>query len=285
MTTANAQLQSIYPVVFFSAVLVFASLEALWPRLALVASVRTRWLGNIGTNIIGTAFMTALLPLSGIAFAHFVEERGWGALNTLELPALVSVVLTILLLDLARYGIHLMMHSTPFLWRLHRLHHTDQDMDFSTELRVHPFELLVGAALSFAFIIVVGPPVLGLLLFATVFAVQAFWTHSNVRFPAAVDRVVRLVFTTPEVHRIHHSVDLRESNSNFGAMFTFWDRIFGTFVEQPALGHEQMVLGVAEFRDHKHMSLPWMLVDPFLNGEDASATSERPLPADAPAVR
>jgi sterol desaturase/sphingolipid hydroxylase (fatty acid hydroxylase superfamily) len=132
-------------------------------------------------------------------------------------------------------------------------------------------------------IVLLGPPVLALALFSILFAAQAFWTHSNVALPAGLDRWLRLVFTTPEVHRIHHSADLRESNSNFGAMLTWWDRLFGTFVEQPALGHERMVLGVSEFRDPKHMSLPWMLVNPFLQpdpvdaGEDARLESETPV--------
>ena len=260
-----------YAILFFSAIVVFAVLETLLPRRDLACSLRTRWLGNIGTTVVGTVALGALVPITGVAFAQLMFDRGVGILNVVQLPSALELVAAVLLLDLARYLQHVLFHRNAFLWRLHRLHHTDRDVDFTTEFRVHPLEMLVGAGIALTVIAVVGPSVLAIVLFNFVFAVQAFWTHSNVRFPSRVDRVVRLVFTTPDVHRIHHSEDLHESNSNLGAMFTWWDRLFGTFVEQPAQGHENMVLGVAEFGDPRHMSLPWMLADPFLDPGPAAA--------------
>jgi sterol desaturase/sphingolipid hydroxylase (fatty acid hydroxylase superfamily) len=256
--------QNAYALAFWGALIAVATWEACRPRRELIVAVSKRWGGNLGVIALSTLILRALVPITGLAFALLLQERGWGLLNVVSMPAIVSIVVGFFLLDAARYGEHVLMHKTPVLWRLHRLHHTDRDVDFTTQLRVHPLEVLFGGFLGLFVIGLIGPPVVALLVFEIIFAAQAFWTHGNVSVPVRLDALLRKVITTPDVHRVHHSIDMRESNSNFGAMFTCWDRLFGTFCEQPALGHQNMILGIAECQDPKHQRLGWMLLDPVL---------------------
>lgn len=263
--------EDIYAFSFWGAVILVATWEVLKPRRALKASIGTRWGGNVGVIVISTLLVRSLVPISGFGLAYILQDRGWGLLNMVTLPAWLAFVAAICLFDFARYAEHILMHRVPLLWRVHRLHHTDQDVDFTTQFRVHPLELLIGGLLGLCVIAIIGPPVLALVLFEVFFAAQAFWTHSNVAVPTRLDGMLRRVFTTPDVHRVHHSIDLVESNSNFGAMLTWWDRLLGTFVEQPALGHRDMVLGLAECQDAKYQKLTWMLLDPVLEHESVVA--------------
>jgi sterol desaturase/sphingolipid hydroxylase (fatty acid hydroxylase superfamily) len=253
----------IYELVFWGALILVATWEALTPRRALKVSIRTRWGGNVGVMAISALLVKTFVPITGFGLAYLLQDRGWGLLNMVTLPAWLAFVAAILLLDFARYAEHVLMHKVPLLWRIHRLHHTDQDVDFTTQFRAHPLEVLIGGLLGLCGLALIGPPVLALVLFEICFAAQAFWVHSNVAVPTRLESVLRRVFSTPDVHRVHHSIDLVESNSNFGAMLTWWDRLFGTFVEQPALGHRDMVLGIAECQDPRHQRLAWMLLNPF----------------------
>jgi len=273
--------KDIYAFVFWGALILVATWEALAPRRALKVSIRTRWGGNVGLMAINTLFVKALFPITGFGLAYLLHDRGWGLLNMVTLPAWPAFVAAILLLDFARYAEHVLMHKVPLLWRMHRLHHTDQDLDFTTQFRAHPLESLVGGVLGLFALALIGPSLLALVLFQICFAAQAFWAHSNVAVPTRVDSVLRRVFTTPDVHRVHHSIDLVESNSNFGGMLTWWDRLFGTFVEQPALGHQDMVLGIAECQDPEHQRLTWMLLNPFTQRlRKTQADSESPKATD-----
>jgi len=170
--------------------------------------------------------------------------------------------------------VHRVMHWVPLLWRLHRTHHTDHEFDFTTGLRFHPIETVVTTALIFAAILALGAPTSAVFMLQLVSLGVSFVDHANVRVPPSWDRVLRLVFVTPDMHRIHHSRDAREGQSNFSNLFSWWDRLFATYVHEPAAGPADITYGVAGFGEHKHLSLPWMLAQPFLNeGDQASARS------------
>lgn len=249
---------------FWLSLAVVASWEWIAPRRELTASLRIRWVSNFGVWLIGDLATRWVFPLFGVAWALYVADRGWGLFHLLSLPAWLAVAISLPTLDLFRYGKHRLYHWLRPLWRLHRVHHADLDCDVTAGVRFHPIEGLADTAFALAVIAVLGVPPVAVLVDQLLSLASGPFTHGNVRIPARWEGLLRLVFVTPEMHRVHHSAVARETDSNFSTLYSWWDRLFGTYVDQPAEGHERMTLGLRRFRDRKHMLLPWLLIQPFL---------------------
>jgi sterol desaturase/sphingolipid hydroxylase (fatty acid hydroxylase superfamily) len=247
---------------------VFAAM-ALWevaaPRRARQFPRAARWMPNLALLAVDVAVVRILAPGAAIAVALAAEANGWGALNALSLPAWISVLLAVAFLDLAIYFQHVMFHAVPVLWRLHRVHHADLDFDVTTGTRFHPVEILISTGIKCAAVAAIGAPALAVLAFEVLLNATAMFNHANVRIPAAVDRVLRWLVVTPDMHRVHHSIEYNESSSNFGFNAPWWDRLFGTYRAQPAAGHEAMTIGVDAFRDPRDLRLERLLVQPLLD--------------------
>lgn len=273
----------IYAFVYFGAIIVVALLEAASPRRVPGNILALRWFGNFSLTIIGTVLVRALFPVVGVGWAVFCNERGLGLLNQVAWPWWLELALTIVVIDFTLYLQHFLLHRVPVLWRLHRTHHSDHEFDFTTGVRFHPFEALYSTTVLLGTILALGPPPAAVLASQLLTVAVAFAAHANIRIPSSIDRVVRLLVVTPDMHRIHHSQDVGEGNSNFSNTLPWWDHLFGTYVDQPAAGHDGMVFGVAELSERKHLTLPWMLVQPFLSikgqselpssGRDRAATT------------
>jgi len=244
----------------FSAVFTAMALWELFaPRRALRLPKRARWTANLGLVALDTVVLRTLFPAAAVGAAAMAAERGWGLLALLGLPGWAAVPLSVVALDLAVYLQHLVFHAAPTLWRLHLVHHADLDFDLTTGLRFHPVEIVVSMLLKISVVVALGPPVLGVLLFELLLNGSAMFNHGNVRMPAALDRVLRAVLVTPDMHRVHHSVLRHETNSNFGFCLSWWDRLLGTYRAQPEVGHEGMTIGTEAFQEARHQSLAWLL--------------------------
>ena len=250
--------------VFLGVFILVAAAEMLAPRRALTTAKGKRWFGNLGIVFINTLTVRALFPVAAVGMALLADEHGWGLLNNVEMPYWLVVVIAVVALDFIIYLQHVMFHAVPALWRLHMMHHADLDFDVTTGARFHPVEIIISMLIKLAAISVLGPPVLAVLIFEVLLNATAMFNHSNWRIPVAVDRVLRLFVVTPDMHRVHHSVIARETNSNFGFNLPWWDRLFGTYRAQPEQGHEGMIIGLTQFRDPKRLTLPWMLALPFV---------------------
>jgi sterol desaturase/sphingolipid hydroxylase (fatty acid hydroxylase superfamily) len=249
---------------FAGVFLMLAMLEAFAPRRRLTVSKPTRWASNLGLVVLNTVILRITLPVGAIGMADFALSQGWGVLNYFELPAWAALILAFLALDLAIYLQHVIFHAVPILWRLHMVHHADLDFDVSTGLRFHTIEILLSMGIKFAVVLFIGAPALAVLIFEVALNATSMFNHANVRLPWWLDRVVRLFVVTPDMHRVHHSVLPDETNSNFGFNLPWWDFLFGTYQAQPMAGHEEMPIGLAQFRDVWVERLHWMLALPFI---------------------
>jgi sterol desaturase/sphingolipid hydroxylase (fatty acid hydroxylase superfamily) len=266
---------------FFVGILLLTALgELLAPRCRLTVGKPLRWLSNLGLVCLNTLAVRFLLPLGAVGMALLAEERGWGLLHNTRLPAWLAVAVSVVALDLVIYLQHVMFHAVPILWRLHMVHHADLDFDVSTGLRFHTIEILLSMGIKMAAVVLLGAPALAVLVFEVLLNATSMFSHGNVRLPLWLDRVLRLVVVTPDMHRVHHSVLARETNSNFGFNMPWWDFLFGTYRAQPALGHERMTIGLSQFRDERVERLHWMLALPFL-GEIGDYPVNRPAGGDA----
>jgi sterol desaturase/sphingolipid hydroxylase (fatty acid hydroxylase superfamily) len=238
------------------------------PRRQLTVGRVPRWPGNLGVLAVDILVVRALLPTAAVGVALLAEARGWGLLNALGVPYVAAVLISVLALDLAIYLQHVLFHAVPALWRLHRMHHADLDIDVTTGVRFHPVEILLSLLIKIAVIAALGAPALAVLIFEVLLNATSMFNHSNIRMPPAVDRIVRLLVVTPDMHRVHHSIERRETNSNFGFNFPWWDRLFGTYRAQPAAGHDGMTIGIESFRDPGELRLDRMLLQPLREGND-----------------
>ena len=238
-------------------------LEALFPRRERTIARRRRWPGNLGIVLIDSIVVRLLLPITATGAALVVEARGWGLLNLVGIHGWLGIVLGFLVLDLAIYGQHVAFHKVPMLWRLHRMHHADLELDVTTGVRFHPLEVVLSMLIKLAVIAVVGVPALAVLVFEIALNATSMFNHANLSLPLGLDRVLRHVVVTPDMHRVHHSILFRETNSNFGFNMPWWDRLFGTYRAQPADGHEQMTIGIEQFRSVEDLRLDRMLIQPF----------------------
>ena len=249
----------------YGTIAVVALLEILSPRRILNYSIIVRWSSNLAIGLINTLLGRWLFALLGISAAVTVGQNEWGLLNTVLWPSYIEIVLTILALDCIFYWIHRLFHAIPTLWRVHLVHHSDLDIDFSTGARHHPIEVLIAGIFFVPVVAILGMPPLGVLWFLTLRAVAAYFEHANLELPGALDRFLRFLIVTPDMHRIHHSATKCETDSNFGDLFSFWDRLFRTYREQPANGHEGMRIGLDYLNNPQQLWLHRMLTQPFIN--------------------
>ena len=241
---------------------------ALWelaaPRRRLRASKRVRWSNNLGLVFFNSFIARLAFPAAAAGVAAFASEQGWGLFNYIDAPFGVAVLLSIVVMDFIIWLQHVMVHAVPVLWRLHRVHHADLDYDVTTGARFHTLEILLSMLIKFAVILLLGPPLVAVVIFEVLLNATAMFNHGNVRLPETLDRYLRLIVVTPDMHRVHHSIEDDETNSNFGFNLPWWDRLFGTYRAQPRAGHEDMTIGIRTFRDDKWCSwLPGMLAMPF----------------------
>ena len=248
---------------FFGVLIIIAIWELLSPRRKLATSKPVRWASNLGIVLIDTALVKLIFPVMAINVAFVAQENSWGLLNNIALPYWVEVAMGVLILDCIIYLQHLMFHAVPLLWRLHMMHHADLDYDVTTGLRFHPIEIIISMVIKMASVAALGASPVTVVLFEIVLNATAMFNHGNIKLPLGLDAVLRLLVVTPDMHRVHHSVTIRETNSNFGFNFPWWDRLFGTYRAQPAAGHEGMTIGLAQFRDPGKNNLFGMLVLPF----------------------
>jgi sterol desaturase/sphingolipid hydroxylase (fatty acid hydroxylase superfamily) len=250
--------------IFFTMLVVMAVWEATAPRRRLVASKPARWFSNIALLFINSLAMRLALAAGLAGIALEVQRREWGLFNAVALPAWLEVALTAVLLDLAIYLQHVMFHAVPLLWRLHLVHHADPDFDVTTGLRFHTLEIVLSLGVKVAAIVLIGASPLAVLIFEALLNATSMFSHSNVRMPLAIDRALRLIVVTPDMHRVHHSMIPTETNSNFGFNVPWWDYLFGTYRPQPAEGHEQMRIGLKQVPAELAIRLRWILALPFI---------------------
>ena len=250
---------------FFGVFVVIALWELLSPKRALTVSKAVRWLNNLGIVVLNTVILRLIFPAAAVGVAAFASSQGWGLLNHFAVPYVVAVILSVIAMDFIIYLQHVMVHAVPALWRLHRVHHADLDYDVTTGARFHPIEIILSMLIKFATIVVIGPPVIAVIIFEILLNGTAMFNHGNIHIPKGIDRVVRWFVVTPDMHRVHHSVEDDEANSNFGFSLPWWDRLFGTYRDQPRAGHQNMTIGIHKFRDPKQVDqLPGMLALPFV---------------------
>jgi sterol desaturase/sphingolipid hydroxylase (fatty acid hydroxylase superfamily) len=267
--------------------------EMLAPRRGLTIKRPWRWASNLGLVFLNSLLLRLVAPLGAVGVALAAERLEWGLFNAIAVPRWIAVVSSVVLLDFAIYLQHVMFHAVPLFWRLHMVHHADLDIDVTTGVRFHTIEILLSLGIKSAVILLLGPPAVAVLIFEVLLNATSMFNHSNVRMPLWLDRVLRWLVVTPDMHRVHHSWYRQETNSNFGFNHPWWDRLMGTYRDQPADGHTAMTIGLSQLRDEqKSERLHWMLWLPFTkslgdyplnraapNGRaDAAAVSGTPIP-------
>ena len=253
--------------------------EIVAPRRALTLSKAQRWSANLGLVALNTVLLRLIFPLAGAGMAAFCAENGWGMLNHFQVPAILAVPLAVIALDFVIWLQHVMVHAVPLFWRLHRVHHADPDYDVTTGARFHPIEIVLSMLIKFATIVVLGPPVVAVVIFEVLLNATAMFNHGNIGLPATLDRVLRRVLVTPDMHRVHHSIQDDETNSNFGFNLPWWDRLFGTYRDQPRAGQLGMVIGIRDHADPREVArLDGMLLLPFRGKIKDYAINRRSFP-------
>jgi len=262
---------------FFFGMLVFIGLwELAAPRRALTMSKTVRWVNNLGLVFFNSFIVRLVFPMAAIGVAAIAQERSWGLFNNIEISVSLAAILSVVIMDFVIYLQHVMVHAIPVLWRLHRVHHADRDIDVTTGARFHTLEIILSMGIKFATIILLGPPVFAVIIFEVILNATAMFNHGNIRLPKSIDRVLRLVLVTPDMHRVHHSVEDDETNSNFGFSLPWWDRLFGTYRDQPRGGHVDMTIGIHKFKDPKLVSwITGMLILPFKGGMSGYTINRR----------
>lgn len=250
--------------------------EATAPRRSRLHTRFSRWPSNLAVLALNTALLRALLPATAVSLAWLGQQRGWGLLNNMPAPAWIAVIISILLLDFAIYLQHVMFHALPALWRVHRMHHADLDFDVTTGVRFHPIEIVLSMLFKFGVVVALGAPAMAVLVFEVLLNATSMFNHGNVRIPQPLDRYMRWLVVTPDMHRVHHSILVNETNSNFGFNLPWWDRMLGTYRDQPSAGHDGMTIGIEQFREARELWLDRMLLQP-LRGPvgDYAITSRR----------
>jgi len=238
--------------------------EFIIPKRALTQNKTKRWFNNLALIGLDTIIIRLLLPAGAIGVATWVQLHGFGLFQILKWDGALSIFLTIILLDMIIYWQHRLFHLVPFLWCLHQVHHADRDIDVTTGLRFHPVEIIISMFIKFAVILTLGVPVMAVVLFEIILNGMAMFNHGNYDLPKFMDNVIRTLFVTPDMHRVHHSVLKHETNSNYGFNLSVWDKLFGSYHAQPDLGHEKMTIGLEQYQGKQDTSsIFWMLTLPF----------------------
>jgi sterol desaturase/sphingolipid hydroxylase (fatty acid hydroxylase superfamily) len=260
---------------FATVLLLMLLWEALNPRRNPLLSWNRR-LNNLALVGLDVVLVRFLIPIATVTVAEISVTRGWGLFNIVDAGFWLSFIVSFLLMDLVIYAQHVITHKIPLLWRLHRVHHTDLDFDVTTALRFHPLEIILSVFVKFFFIALFGAPVVAVIVFEIILNISAMFNHSNIQIPISIDRLLRKVIVTPDMHRVHHSVIKAETNSNYGFNIPWWDYIFRTYRPQPSAGHTKMKIGLNEFQGNKVVFLHWLLVQPFVSVK--KETTEEILP-------
>lgn len=261
MTISEIQIRIICFILVMSLI---AAWEVLAPRRERTFSKTGRWFTNLSITLLDSFLVRIVFPVAAAGVAVAAENHGWGVLNALQLSEWLAVLIAVLFLDLIIYLQHVMVHAVPLLWRLHMVHHADLDYDVTTGLRFHPLEILLSMGVKVAVVAAFGIPVLAVLIFEITLNGTAMFNHGNIYLPEKLDRYLRLLLVTPDMHRVYHSVIIRETNSNFGFNFPWWDRLFGTYRAQPIAGHQRMTIGITPYRKEKQVTLLHLLLLPFI---------------------
>lgn len=250
---------------FLAVLLVIALWEVVAPRRPLTTSKGKRWFTNLSMIFITNLLVRFVIPLLPTGLALMAQQQGWGLLNIIALPPWLALTLAILALDLVIYLQHVLFHFLPILWRLHRMHHTDLDLDASSGNRFHPLEIVISIGIKLGAVLLIGASPMAVLIFEILLNASATFNHGNIYIPINLDRWLRTVLVTPDMHRVHHSIIPRETNSNFGFCLPWWDYLCGTYHAQPVDGHQGMTIGLKEYRDPARLTLPLLLTQPFRN--------------------
>ncbi len=262
--------------VFFGIFLLVALWEVATPKRILTIPKLTRWINNLGIVFLNSIILRLLFPAAAVGVAVFTTQQGWGLLHLFSIHPLAAVLVSVVALDFIIYLQHVLVHAVPALWRLHRVHHADLDYDVTTGARFHPLEIILSMLIKFATIVVLGPPLLAVIIFEVLLNATAMFNHGNIHLPESVDKWLRWLIVTPDMHRVHHSVEDDEANSNFGFNLPWWDRLFGTYRDQPRGGHQAMVIGIHHYRDPSQVDrLPGMLLLPFVGKISSYAINRR----------
>ena len=249
--------------VFLGGFALFALLEAARPRRARAFSRGKRWTSNLSLVVLDTALVRVLFPVAAVGAAFDASAMGWGLFNTLGWSLWLTVPLTFVILDFAIWLQHVIFHKVPLFWRFHMVHHADRDMDVTTGLRFHPVEIAASMLIKIGLVYALGAPALAVIIFEITLNASAMWSHSNLRVPLGLERVVRWFIVTPDMHRSHHSTERREHDTNFGFCLSIWDRLSGLYTETPAKGHDGVEIGLPPWRDSAPTRLFWSLALPF----------------------
>ncbi|MEH6876494.1 MAG: sterol desaturase family protein [Candidatus Competibacter sp.] len=261
---------------FFAVLLAMMLWERRKPRRALSLPRARRWPANLGIIVVDSIVLRLVFPVLAVGAAELAAARGWGLFHGLNAPFWLALPASLLILDLAIYTQHVVFHKVAVLWRLHRVHHTDLDFDVTTALRFHPLEIVLSMLIKLVLVTLLGVPAVAVMLFEVILNATAMFNHGNVGLPRRLDRVLRWILVTPDMHRIHHSIRPEETDSNFGFNLPWWDRLFGTYRDQPRDGHTGMRIGLEYFRDRRAIGLYALLLQPFLN-PDRRAGDESPV--------
>ena len=249
--------------IFLALFAVLAIWEIVAPRRNQNYSKLTRWVNNLSISAINVLMTRLLAPFTVIFVAFYAHSSGIGLLNVIETPTLLSIVVAVLLLDLSIYIQHIIFHKVDFLWHLHRMHHADLEFDVTTAIRFHPIEIALSLAIKMAVVLAIGAPAIAVVVFEVLLNGTSVFNHANIRIPASIDKFLRLFVVTPDMHRVHHSIIRKETNSNFGFNLPWWDYIFRTYRAQPELGHSEMTIGIEYFREQRELWLDRLLLQPF----------------------
>ena len=261
---------------FFAVLLAMMLWERRKPRRALSLPRARRWPANLGIILVDSIVLRLVFPVLAVGAAELAAARGWGLFHGLNAPFWLALPASLLILDLAIYTQHVVFHKVAVLWRLHRMHHTDLDFDVTTALRFHPLEIVLSMLIKLVLVTLLGVPAVAVMLFEVILNATAMFNHGNVGLPRRLDRALRWILVTPDMHRVHHSIRPEETDSNFGFNLPWWDRLFGTYRDQPRDGHAGMTIGLEYFRDRRAIGLGALLLQPFLN-PDRRAEDESPV--------
>lgn len=249
--------------IFLGVLILMLVLESLIPRHSTVDSKLRRLAINFSLTGFNVLMLKLLLGSAAVGLAHFASEQGWGLFNYLQWPAWVEMVIAILFLELMIYIQHVFLHKIPFFWRFHKVHHSDLDLDVSSGLRFHPLEILGSMVYKLGLVAALGPSVMTVVAFEAILNGMALFTHSNIKLPVGLDRALRWVFVTPDMHRIHHSVEQNETDSNYGFNMSVWDRLLGTYIPDGIKPQPEIVIGIPQYRRPQDVSLLKLLILPF----------------------
>ncbi len=249
--------------IFLGLLLSLMLFEAIFPKKQRALTRQSRWPTNILISVINTIFIKIMGPVVAVIAAGHAAQKGYGLFNFIELNIWLEIIIAIILLDMAIYFQHVISHKIPILWRLHRVHHSDRDIDVTTAIRFHPIEIIFSMLFKCALVFILGPAVLAVIIFEITLNGCAMFNHANLRLPSWADHILRIFIVTPDMHRVHHSIIPDETNSNYGFSLSIWDKVFGTYTAQPSEGHDAMTIGLKDYQTDQPTRLEWSLILPF----------------------